>query len=47
MFDFVGVVLFKAMYLGGYDSLKHSLDLEKAHVTTKLLVAQVKQILSH
>ncbi len=36
-----GVILFKAMYMGGYDSCKHFLTLEKESFTTKYIVAQV------
>lgn len=39
-----GVILFKALYMGGYDSCKHFFTLEKESLTTKFFVAQVRHI---
>lgn len=36
----LGAVVFKALYMGGYDILKEVLNLENTHVGNKLLVAQ-------
>jgi len=35
-----GVVIFKAMYMGGYDSAKHFLSLDDKHVMMRYLAAQ-------
>lgn len=37
-----GVVIFKALYMGGYDSLKHSFHLEEKSVMLRYFAAQVR-----
>jgi len=39
--SFVGAVLFKALYFGTYDSLKHSWHLDDRSIPVRFLVAQV------
>lgn len=39
-----GVVVFRALFLGGYDTMKHIYDLDHASVIPRYFVAQVRTI---
>lgn len=36
-----GVVIFRGLFLGGYDAVKYSFDIEKSSVGVRLVAAQV------
>lgn len=38
---YTGVILFRALYLGGYDITKDHFDIEHASLTTRFIAAQV------